>query len=263
MQAPQVDHALVNLTSLVVCHNEAHLLERCLSSLRSSGELIVVDLGSSDGSAQIAEDLGATVSRRAPAPFVEQVLGDAVAAARGPWVLRIDPDEMVPEELVKGLAGYLDDPEVGLVEVPMRYHFKGRPLEVSVWGGVRYLPRLIHKDRVRVSATLHMKPECLPGWSTQRIRSTDSNEIRHDWADGYRALMAKHRRYVSLEGAERYGNGERFSWRLWVKSIVRATVTSLSTRGGWRSLRGWGLGFVYVVYVHQSLWSLRRHERQN
>ena len=66
-------------------------------------ELVVLDLESDDGSAELARRAGARVVAHPAVPIVELVRNDAADAATGDWVLVVDPDERVSP----GLAGEL------------------------------------------------------------------------------------------------------------------------------------------------------------
>jgi len=70
------------------------MLPGCLASLRGAvDEIIVVDTGSADGSAELAARAGCTVSRlRWPGSFAE-ARNVALAQATGQWILSIDADE--------------------------------------------------------------------------------------------------------------------------------------------------------------------------
>jgi glycosyltransferase involved in cell wall biosynthesis len=89
----------VELSVVMPCLNEADTLETCVrkawAGLREAGvagEIIVADNGSTDGSQEIAERLGARV-----VPVAERGYGHAlmagIAAARGCWVLMGDADD--------------------------------------------------------------------------------------------------------------------------------------------------------------------------
>ncbi len=89
----------VELSIVMPCLNEAETLGRCvekaqrsLAALKLSGEVVVADNGSSDGSQQIAERLGARVVH-----VVEKGYGSAlrggIRAARGKWIIMGDADD--------------------------------------------------------------------------------------------------------------------------------------------------------------------------
>jgi len=92
----------VTLSVVVITHNEAANIGRTLASVQSlteaGGEMIVVDCGSTDGTVQIAQALGAQT-------FVEDWKGfaaqknSAIAKAHSDWILSLDADEVVTQDL--------------------------------------------------------------------------------------------------------------------------------------------------------------------
>ena len=89
----------VELTILMPCLNEAETLAICIVKARGfldrtgmSGEIVIADNGSTDGSRQIAEDLGARV-----VPVTQRGYGAAIAggieAARGRYIIMGDADD--------------------------------------------------------------------------------------------------------------------------------------------------------------------------
>jgi glycosyltransferase involved in cell wall biosynthesis len=88
-------------------------IESILGQTLPSLELIVIDDGSSDGSAAIAEGV-ASIDRRVrvlrrPHEGLSAALNAGIAAARGEYVARMDADDVsVPDRLRKQVA-YLDD----------------------------------------------------------------------------------------------------------------------------------------------------------
>ena len=109
--------AAVDVSVVVIGRNEGLRLQRCLLSVGAADwgtlrhELIYVDSGSTDGSAQRARDLGATVL----------VLGDAAPCAakgrnlgwrqaRGPFVLFLDGDTVLHPGFVLQARAAIDAP---------------------------------------------------------------------------------------------------------------------------------------------------------
>mgnify|MGYP005844272077 CR=1 FL=1 len=90
--------ATVEVSVVMPCLNEAATLERCiraaqrgLGSVGARGEVVVADNGSTDGSAQIAERLGARVVR-VPVKGYGAALLAGIEAARGEFVVMGDAD---------------------------------------------------------------------------------------------------------------------------------------------------------------------------
>ena len=71
----------------IVCRNEADKLGPCLKSVAWADEVIVLDLDSSDDSAEVAREHGARVIRHEPVPVVEAVRNVVAESAKGGEVL--------------------------------------------------------------------------------------------------------------------------------------------------------------------------------
>ena len=95
------------LSAVVLTRNSSALLERCLQSLKFADELIVIDDFSTDETAEISARCGAKVVKHA-------MNGDFAAQRRFgieqcgcKWVLFIDSDELVSDELAEEIKHVL------------------------------------------------------------------------------------------------------------------------------------------------------------
>jgi glycosyltransferase involved in cell wall biosynthesis len=89
----------VELSIVMPCLNEAETLatciekaRRCLNALEISGEIIVADNSSTDGSQEIAKRLGARVVSVAQKGYGNTLMG-GITAARGTYVIMADADD--------------------------------------------------------------------------------------------------------------------------------------------------------------------------
>jgi hypothetical protein len=95
---PREEAGAVELSIVLPCLNEAATLGRCIGDARAAmaalgvdGEIIVADNGSTDGSIQLAEGLGARVVRVPRRGYGSALLG-GIGAARGRFVIMGDAD---------------------------------------------------------------------------------------------------------------------------------------------------------------------------
>ena len=95
---PVKDYDPIELSVVMPCLNEAETLEACICKARRAlnegsilGEVIVADNGSTDGSIEIAERLGARVVRVQPRGYGNALMG-GIAAASSKFVLMGDAD---------------------------------------------------------------------------------------------------------------------------------------------------------------------------
>lgn len=86
----------IRLSACLIVKNEALLLSRCLESIRSFvDEIIVVDTGSYDDTIEIASSYGARVYHFNWINDFSAARNESLRHAKGDWVLYIDADETV------------------------------------------------------------------------------------------------------------------------------------------------------------------------
>lgn len=115
------------LSILMPCLNEAETLATCilkaqqsLTDLNVSGEVIIADNGSSDGSPEIAAQLGARVVRVAEKGYGSALLG-GIKAARGKYIIMGDADDSYD---FTNLGPFLEQLRAGY-DLVMGNRFKG------------------------------------------------------------------------------------------------------------------------------------------
>ncbi len=132
----------MSLSVVIITHNEEANLARTLKSVRpfvsdSKGEIVIVDSGSTDRTVEIAKSFGAKV-------FVEEWKGyaaqknSAVDKASGDWILSLDADEEVSEDLAAHIQRASTDHDYGPIEWALASGFTTRFEDFR--GGVGPLP---------------------------------------------------------------------------------------------------------------------------
>jgi glycosyltransferase involved in cell wall biosynthesis len=94
------------LSAVVITLNEEQRIRACLESVAWADEIVVVDAESHDKTVQIAREFTDRVVVRPWPGFAEQK-NYALGLARGDWLLSLDADEEVSEELAREIAGVL------------------------------------------------------------------------------------------------------------------------------------------------------------
>ena len=119
------------ISVLVPVKNEAENLRRCLPALAWADEVFVVDSGSTDDTAAVSEEHGATVVQfhfNGTYPKKKNWSLDNLPFAND-WVLIVDADEVVPPELAEEIARRTGADEADGFYLNMKYYFLGRRIK--------------------------------------------------------------------------------------------------------------------------------------
>jgi len=253
------------ITAIVASHNEAVLLRRCLPTIRFCDELIVVDLCSTDDTAGVAESNGAQVIRHSVERTVERVRNSVLPRARHDWVLTTDPDEELPAALQSALIELFPSIplDVAIVSVPIRYYFRRRPLVGTTWGGERYRRLLVRRSAVDLTSTIYSGMLMRDGYRELELEYSPVTAIVHNWSPGYRALLSKHRRYLSATATDRHRAGEVTGWRELLSTPGRSFFESFFVQRGYRDgLTGFALSLFWAGFRTAGEAALLRRLRQ-
>jgi glycosyltransferase involved in cell wall biosynthesis len=161
------------LSAIVITRNEAGNIGECLDGLAFCDQRIVVDCGSSDGTADIARAKGARVEIHEFGGFGPQK-NFALSLATGAWVLSIDADERVTPELAGAIKAAMSDAGADGFEIPRVSSFCGRPMAHSGWFP-DYVLRLFRRGKAAFdNAAVHERVIC-----TGTVKRLDPPLIHH------------------------------------------------------------------------------------
>lgn len=210
----------VRLSVALITKNEEANLARTLASVRWADEIVIVDSGSTDRTAEVGREFGAKV-------FVEEWQGfgrqknSAIAKCTGDWVLSLDADEEISAELGREIQALLGgNPDREAYFLPRKNYFLGRWIR---HGG--YYPdpklRLFRQGRAKFGERAVHETVQYAG-QTGRLRG-DLLHHAYPALDGYLEHM---NRYSTLgaEEARARGNTSRsvagFWWNVYVTPLA-------------------------------------------
>ncbi|MFA6311499.1 MAG: glycosyltransferase family 2 protein [Sterolibacterium sp.] len=190
------------LAAILITHNAATQLPACLDSLNFCDEIVVVDSGSQDGSVELAQQRGARAIHADWRGFGPQKQF-AVAQAKHDWVLCIDADERVSEELRDAILLALAAPQHSAYRFPRCNRFLGRYLRHGE-GYPDWSLRLFDRRHARWSDDgVHEKV------LTEATVGNLNGDLLHDSAETLNAYLAKQDRYTTLAAQQAHAAGQR------------------------------------------------------
>ena len=121
------------ISVVVLTRNEEGRIADCLNSVGWAAEILVIDDGSTDRTAEIAQGMGARVLNRRM-DIEGRHRNWAHAQAQHPWVLSLDADERVTPELAQEIQQLLaGEPACDIYAIPRRNYIGTRWIRHSGW----------------------------------------------------------------------------------------------------------------------------------
>ena len=252
------------LSVIVITKNEASNIAACLASVSFAGEVIVVDSGSSDGTAMIAQQMGARVTTTADWPGFGRQKNRALDLATGDWILSMDADERVTPELALEIQQAMRSTTDSIFDMPRRTSFCGQWIDHCGWSPDR-ITRLFKRGSARFND--HLVHESLQAVMPKtQIRSLQ-HPLLHFSYPTPNHYWDKLKIYSEAWAIQKYQDGKSTSIGRAMASSVVAFVRSYIIRLGF--LDG-ALGFVVcqmqaqaTFYKYFQLYFLNQAKKQS
>jgi hypothetical protein len=196
--------ATMPLSVTIITRNAASQIGGCLASVAFAEEIVVVDSGSTDGTRELAGHHGARVIAKDWLGFGPQKQF-AVESASHDWVLCLDADESLSDELRRSIMAELKAPRGFVYAMPRCNRFLGRWLRHGE-GYPDWSVRLFHRGHARWSNDpVHEK--VVTTAPVLRLKG----DLLHDSAETLEKYLDKQNRYTSLQAESLRASGRRAS----------------------------------------------------
>lgn len=230
----------IRLSVTLITHNESRHIAACLKSVAFADEWVVVDSGSTDGTREIAESMGARVVKTDDWPGFGVQKNRALDLARGRWVLSIDADERVSESLAARIRTVIQNEQAADgYELSRISRFCGQWMRHGDWNPDRVL-RLFCRERGRFTDDLVHERLQVQG-RVERL----AGDLLHDTMPTLDDALDKLNRYSSGRALDKVkaggqgGLGAALGHGLW--AFVRCYLLKRGFLDG-------RLGFVLAIY---------------
>ena len=123
-----------SLSVVIVCKNEADVIGKTLQSLQGlTDDIVVYDNGSTDDTITIARQFPVSVYQGIWEGF-GKTKNKAIALAKHDWILSLDADEAIDEELKNSLLALSLNNEKIMYEIKFKNFFGDKWLKYGEWG---------------------------------------------------------------------------------------------------------------------------------
>ncbi|MEK7141533.1 MAG: glycosyltransferase family 2 protein [Patescibacteria group bacterium] len=249
----------MKISAIIITRNEEARIAKCLSSVDWADEVIVVDNGSTDATRDVANKKGAVVISAGDTRDFAGLRNRGKDNAQSEWLLYIDADEVVTDELAKEIKEVVSRQSsvVSGYELRRKNYYLGHE-----WPGVEYILRLMRKDALTEwYGELH---------ETARITGEIGRlnaPLLHDTHRLVGEMVTKTNEWSQAEARLRFDAGHPpIVWWRFIRVMMTAFFDSFIRQGGWRAgIIGWieSMYQAFSIFItYAKLWEMQQTESQ-
>lgn len=187
------------ISVVIITKNEEKNIKSCLESVKWADEIIIVDSFSTDKTIEIAKKYTPKIFVRSFKDYSDQ-RNYANQQASEPWILTVDADERVTDDLRKEILEAINNVKYDAYWIPCLDYMFGKFIKHGGWYP-QYHIRLYKKDKTKWVGKVHEKPyvEGKIGYLKNPILHYSHLKISD--------FLKKLNRYTSIEAQELYNAG--------------------------------------------------------
>ena len=240
------------LSAVVVVHDEEGQLRDCLARLDFADELVVVLDRCGDRSRDIAGEYGATLVEGSwPLEGPRRHAG--IAACSGDWILEVDADERVGEDLATEIREAIAKAEDGYFLIPVD-NYIGDRLVRHGWGGsfgASSVARLFARGGKKWG-TQRVHPEVVLAGPRRRLNAPLKHLVDRDVSD----MLARLDRYTTLRAMDLRESGDIGGLGRNLRRMFSRFYKCYVSRRGYRE-GAWGLLIALLAGLYPILSHLK------
>jgi glycosyltransferase involved in cell wall biosynthesis len=231
----------------IITYNAAARLAQCLAAVSFADDIVVIDGGSTDATAGIAEAHRARVIVEREWPGFGPQKNRALDALATDWVLSIDADEVVSPELAASIRAAIVDPRADVYAVDRLSSFCGEWIRHSGWYP-DWIPRLFKRGTARFSDDLVHERLVL---STAAPLARLEGRLMHYSYEDFESVLRKLDAYSTAGALQRHAAGKRGSFSIAVARGLWAFLRTYFLRRGFLDGRS---GFMIAMFNAQTVY---------
>lgn len=195
----------MNISVVIITKNEAHIIANTLQSLQKvTDNIVIVDSGSTDETVAICTTFGAQVMETGWAGYGSNK-NKGIEAAKYDWILSLDADEAIDEELAESLLKLKFAREDEVFDIRFKNFFCNKPIRFGEWGFDRHI-RLFNRKKVRWNtAAVHENLELPGGVKISRL----AGNILHYTVQNREEYDAKTDQYARMSAKKYHASGKK------------------------------------------------------
>ncbi len=247
----------------IVAFNEEKIIGRCLDSVAWADDIVVLDSFSEDATFEICRKFTPRVFKREWEGYRNQKK-HAISLAKNDWVLLMDADEVLTDELIREIKDELDagDSRFDGYYLSRRLRYLGSWIMRGEWYP-EYKIRLFKKSKTEIGGMEPHDTMTVQSGKTKRLRG----DMLHYSYDNISDQMNTLNKYSSIAAEEMFEKGVRFPFaRMIFHPAWRFVQAYFMRKGFMDGIPGFVIAVVnsfYVFLKYAKLWELYLDKRQS
>ena len=246
----------MKLSGVIITYNEARNIRRCLLSLQEvCDEILVLDSCSTDETQAICQEFGARFEQNPFEGHIQQK-NEALKRATHDWVLSLDADEALTDELKKSIQMLkAQNPEPGIYAMNRLTNYCGKWIKYSGWYPDTKV-RLVDKKLARWGG-LNPHDQLLP-LQDLKVQKLSGDLLHYSYytkEDHFKQIAY----FSKIAAQELFVQKKHCSvLKLGVKVAAQFVKSYLIKLGFLDGLAGWNIATRSAYATHQKYTSLRK-----
>ncbi len=200
------------ISVVIHTYNNEKIIRECLESVKNFDEIVVCDMHSTDKTTEIAKEYNCKIVTHKNIGWADPARNFAISQASHEWVLVLDSDEKITEDLKNYLYDFIKKPENHTaIRIPRLNFCWGKPLEVLYPDAII---RFFKKDAVFWPPTVHGTPQMSYGETKVIDKTQRELAILHNYTDSYTGYINTLNKYTSFEVEKMIGKGLKINFAL-------------------------------------------------
>ncbi|MBN2571715.1 MAG: glycosyltransferase family 2 protein [Ignavibacteriales bacterium] len=244
------------ISVIIITKNEEENIFACLESIKWADEIILVDSGSTDKTVEIAKRFTDRIYINEWRGFAKQK-EYALSLTLNEWVLSIDADERVSDELKIEIEN-IDTEDVDGYYILRDNYFLGKKITSCGWNN-DYQLRLFNKKKTKVNQRLVHE-----GFDVDSNTKKMKNPILHFTHTSLEKSIEKINHYTTLEAIEIKNKRKVGSIRILLRGFSAFFRFYISKKGFKDGFAGFSISMLNAftsIQTNMKVWELKQKEK--
>lgn len=245
---------------VIVCKNGANTIAEVVKSVVPlTDDILVADTGSDDSTVQTAKAAGARVMQVAWEGFGE-TKNNTMAAAKYNWILSLDADEIMDNELLQQLNAIKFTDQKQVFELKFKNYLGDKLIQYGAWGGVKKV-RIFNREKVYWNDEYVHEELILP---IDAKKILVQGFVLHKTAASLEEFRSKMKVYAELNARRYYKKGKKSYLITLILNPVFDFVKNYFFRLGFLDgYEGFAIARIHAWYTYLKYAGLRSLYQQN